>query len=81
MDYNDVLIEDCWNDYNFCLKKVKEHGYNLYAVKNQTLELCLEAMEYNPYTLKYVRNQTPKLIHLMIKNNIEIVYEYLKVTQ
>lgn len=81
MDYNDALIEDCWNDYNFCMFKVKEHGYNLYAVKNQTLELCLEAVKQSGYYLHHVREQTPELIHLMKKNNIRIVNEYLKVTQ
>ena len=103
MDYNDVLIEDCWDDYNFCMFNVKQDGYALqfvkeqtkelcleavkqdglalYYVKEQTNEICLEAVKQNGYALNCVKEQTPELIHLMKKNNIRIVSEYLKVTQ
>ena len=64
-----------------CLEAVKHNGLALYYVKKQTKEICLEAVKQNGYALKYVKEQTPELIHLMRKNNIDIIEKYLKVTQ
>ena len=44
------MIQD-WNDYEFCLEAVKQDGYALEHVKEQTQEICLEAVKRDGYAL------------------------------
>ena len=39
-----------------CLKVVKQNGYALAFVKEQTKEICLEAVKQNGYALRYVKD-------------------------
>ncbi len=45
-----------WNDEKECLEAVKQDGYALKYVKNQTREICLAAVKQKPDTIKYIRN-------------------------
>ena len=47
-----------WYDKEYCLKRVKENGYNLEYVKNQTEDICLAAVKQNGFALSHVQNQT-----------------------
>ena len=40
------------------IRKVKENGYLLQYVREQTLEICMAAVKQNGYLLQYVREQT-----------------------
>ena len=46
---------DCEN-YEDCLEVVKQDGYALAFVKEQTEEICLEAVRQNGYALRYVKD-------------------------
>ena len=60
-----------------CLQAVKQNGFALKCVINQTPEMCLEAVKQNGLALKRVKNQTPLLIHYLKKYHIPI-YESFK---
>ena len=60
-----------WTNKKECLEAVKEDGYALRYVKEQTLEICLEAVKENGYALRYVKEQTPEIC-------LEAVKEYGK---
>ena len=53
----------------YCLEAVKQDGYTLQFVKNQTEEICLEAVRNDAYALKYVKNQTEKVCLEAVKQN------------
>ena len=44
-----------WSDKERSLEAVKQDGYSLRFVKNQTDEICLEAVKENGDALKYVK--------------------------
>jgi len=48
-------------DPDWCLAAVKENGYNLKHIKNQTEEQCIAAVKENSSVLEYVKNQTHKI--------------------
>ena len=62
------MIED-WNDSEYCLVAVKEDGYALGFVKNQTHEICLEAVKQNGFALGFVINQTPDICLEAVKSD------------
>ena len=62
------MIED-WNDSEYCLVAVKEDGYALGFVKNQTHEICLEAVKDNGFALRFVINQTPDICLEAVKSD------------
>lgn len=43
----EIELHDKWENKEYCLKKVRENGYNLYYVKKQDKEICLEAARNN----------------------------------
>ncbi len=45
-----------WNDPKYCLEAVKDNGFALRFVINQTPEICLEAVKENGFALKFVIN-------------------------
>jgi len=49
-------------DYEQNMLAVKENGYFLVYVKEQTQEICLEAVKENGYALKYVKEQTQEFM-------------------
>ena len=61
-----------WNNPKYCLEAVKQNGYALGYVKEQTHEICLEAVKQNGKALEYVKEQTPLIIHYLKKYNISI---------
>lgn len=44
------------DNINECLEAVKQHGYTLQYVKEQTPEICLEAVKQNELALRYVKD-------------------------
>ena len=39
------------------MEAVKQNGYRIEYVKDQTLEICMEAVKQNGKALEYVRNK------------------------
>jgi len=50
-----------WYDKSYCLESVKQDGYNLRFVKNQTSQICLESVKQNGHSLRFVKNQTEEI--------------------
>ena len=70
------MIED-WNDFEYCLEAVKQNGYALAFVKEQTHEMCLEAVKRDGLALEYVKDQTPEICLEAVKRN-GCALEYVK---
>jgi biotin operon repressor len=47
--------------YSQDLEAVKQDGYALQDVKEQTPEICLAAVQQNGYALQFVKEQTPEI--------------------
>ena len=81
------MIED-WNDPEYCLEAVKEDGYALRFVKNQTPDICLEAVKSDGYSLQFVKEQTQEMCleavkrhgraFRFVKNQTPLIIHYLK---
>ena len=56
----DLVGFNCY-DENDCLEAVKQTGFALQFVKEQTPEICLEAVKENWAALRYVKEQTPEI--------------------
>ena len=56
-----------WSNEKFCLQAVKQNGWTLQYVENQTEEICLEAVKENGYALKFVKNQTGEICLQAVK--------------
>ncbi len=50
-----------------CLEAVKQNGYSLECVKEQTPEICLAAVKENGNALEYVKEQTPEICLAAVK--------------
>ena len=62
-------MKEDWNNEEYCLEAVKENGWVLEYVKNQTEEICLEAVK-----------QELKIIKLVNKKKFPKVLEYYEFT-
>jgi len=51
------------------LEAVKQNGYSLRYVREQTPEICLEAVKQDGNSLQYVRTQTPEICLEAVKQN------------
>ena len=65
------------DNINECLEAVKQHGYTLQYVKEQTPEICLEAVKQNGFALQYVKEQTPEICLEAVKQN-ELALRYVE---
>ena len=65
----DLSEYETWYDEKHCLEAVKQNGYTLQYVKEQTEEICLEAVKQNGYVLQYVKEQTEEICLEAIKQN------------
>ena len=54
---SDELFFEKWSEFKHCLKAIKQNGYSLRYVKEQTETLCLEAVKQNGYSLQYVKDK------------------------
>ena len=45
-----------WSDTKYCLEAVKQNGYSLQYIKEQTENICLEAVKVNGKSLQYVKD-------------------------
>ena len=81
------MIED-WNDSEYCLEAVKDNGFALRFVINQTPEICLEAVKQDGLALEYVKEQTHEMCleavkqkgraFRFVKNQTPLIIHYLK---
>ena len=51
------------------MEAVKQNGWALEYVKNQTNEICFEAVRQNGLALKFVKNPTKKMCLISVENN------------
>ena len=58
-----------WTNEKDCLEAVKQDGYALRHVKEQTPEICLEAVKENGFAIKYVKEQTSEICVQAILND------------
>jgi DNA-binding NarL/FixJ family response regulator len=60
-----------WSDPKQCLEAVKQDGYALYYVKDQTPELCLEAIKQNINAKRYIKIPlTDELVYEIVTETI-----------
>ena len=81
------MIQD-WNDPKYCLEAVKQNGFTLEYVINQTPEICLVAVKQYGLALEYVKEQTQELClealkqdgHALewVKEQTPLIIHYLK---
>ena len=66
-----IDLEDwgMWKNEEFCLKAVKQNGFVLRFVKNQTKEMCFEAINQDGNFLEYIRNPTEEMCLEAVKQN------------
>ena len=57
------------DNINECLEAVKQHGYALQYVKEQTPEICLEAVKKDGLALQYVKEQTKDICLEAVKKD------------
>ena len=55
---DEILFFEKWSDKKQCLEAVKEDGYSLRYVNEQTDAICLEAVKQNGDSLQYVKKQS-----------------------
>ena len=58
-----------WSDPVYCLEAVKQDGYSLRYVKEQTEAICLEAVKQHGDSLGYVKEQTEAICLEAVKQN------------
>jgi len=68
---------DKWLDPEYCLEAVRQDGYSLKFVREQTPEICLAAVRQNGDALQYVKEQTPEICTVAIKQNSD-AYNYIR---
>ena len=67
---DEVLFFEKWSDKKQCMEAVKQDGYSLKYVKEQTEAICMEAVKQNADSLQYVKEQTVFLkIHKEVSFN------------
>ena len=70
-DYNFFRwAESLWYDPEVCLAAVKQDGYALKYVKEQTPEICMAAVQENGWALRYVKEQTPEICMEAVKQDV-----------
>ena len=65
-----------WNDEDYCLAAVKNNGFALQFVKEQTEEICLVAVKGNGLALQFVEEQTEEICLAAVKQSGEAL-EYI----
>jgi len=65
----DEIFFEKWSDEQYCLEAVKQDGYALMYVKEQTAEICMEAVKQNGNALMYVREQTAEICMEAVKQD------------
>ena len=64
-----VYIGFDYEDPDECLEAVKENGWALQVIKEQTEEICLEAVKQNWEALKFVEEQTEEICIEAVKQD------------
>ena len=57
------------DQYEKDLAAVKQNGYALQYIKDQTEEMCLAAVKEDGYALKFVKEQTEEMCLAAVKQN------------
>ena len=68
---------ELWFDEKHCLEAVKNEGYALQYVKEQSETVCLEAVKNEGYALKYVKEQSETVCLEAVKRNSDAL-QYVK---
>jgi len=63
----DKLQNKCNLSGEEALEAVKQDGYALKYVKEQTPEICLAAVKQDGHALRYVKEQTPEICLAAVK--------------
>ena len=63
------------------LEMVKQNGYALKFVKNQTEEICLAAVKQCGYALKFVKNQTEQVCLAAVKEDGDVLFYVINQTE
>ena len=66
---NDELFFERWSDKKQCMEAVKQNGYSLQYVKEQSEALCMEAVKQDGDSLQYVKEQSEALCMEAVKQN------------
>ena len=72
-----AFISDKNRTHDICLHAVKQNGFAILLIKDQTMKLCTEAVKQQPYAIAFVKNQTDNLCKIALKGSAR-VYEYIK---
>jgi len=70
--------QSIWNTNELYLESIKQCGFNLKHIKNQTDEICSIAIKQHGTALKYVKNQINKLCMDAVKQNGQAL-QYVKI--
>ena len=60
-----------WENETYCLEAVKQDGYALQYVKEQSEAVCMEAVKQNGDALRYVKEQTEAICLEAMRQNPE----------
>jgi hypothetical protein len=63
------IFYEQYSDKKYCLEAVKQDGYALRYVKDQTKEICLEAVKQDGDALRYVKDQTKEICLEAVKQD------------
>lgn len=56
--------------YLTCINVIKQNGYALQFVEEQTPEICLAAVQQNGFALQFVEEQTSEICLTAVRQNI-----------
>ena len=68
------FVPSQYQDREICLTAVRQNGWALEYIKNQTREICLEAVRRTGYALQFVEKQDKEICVEAIKQNISALY-------
>jgi len=75
--YHPLSELEAWKDPIFCLAAVKQNGFNLRHVKEQTPELCMAAVQEHGCALRHVKEQSSEICRAAV-NQTGQALEYVK---
>lgn len=65
----DIADFEYWKDIDFCRIVLRDNGFALKYIKEQTYELCKIALRENGRSLLFVNEQTPELCKIAVEQN------------
>jgi hypothetical protein len=68
-------IADIISRYEKDLQMIKQDGWAVQYVKEQTNEICVKAIEECPYSYQFINNMTEEMWRLAVKKDGRILYQ------